>query len=109
MKWENLTYQHVLTMLGVLLLLGISIYGIASPWLSTTVSQVGTEYGRRTGLNGQSVNGTAVFAEMFRQQGADVNSWSRLSPRLSRSDVIVWVPNSFELPSVKETDLFNGR
>ena len=104
MKWENLTYQHVLTALCVLLLLGISIYGIASPWLSSTVSNVETEYGRRSGINGQSVNGTAVFAEMFRQQGASVKSWSRLSPRLSRSDVIVWVPNSFELPSVKETD-----
>lgn len=109
MKWENLTYQHVLTALGILLLLGISIYGIASPWLSSTVSKVETEYGRRTGTNGQSVNGTAVFAEMFRQQGANVKSWSRLSPRLSQSDVVVWVPNSFELPSVKETEHFDEK
>ncbi len=66
--------------------------------------EINTTYGRRRGRSRPSVNGTSVLAEMFRQAGYKVTTWSRLSPRLKRSKVIIWTPNSFELPSGDEID-----
>jgi len=57
-------------------------------------------YGRRTGDNyGDSVNGTAVLADMFQAAGHRVNSWWRLSPAIERVDVIVWFPDDIQPPS----------
>ena len=82
------------------------------PWLAwgllvlmgCSQQRVDTTYGRRRGSARPSVNGTSVFSEMFRQAGHKVTTWHRLSPRLERSKVIVWTPNSFALPSEKEVD-----
>ncbi len=65
-----------------------------------------TGYGRREGLEaGASVNGTAVFGEMFEQAGHRVTSWHKLSPLLSkRADVIVWFPNDFKPPTAEVRD-----
>jgi hypothetical protein len=61
---------------------------------------IDTIYGQRKGLAPKSVNGTAVFAEMFEQAGHRVFSWGVLSPRLSEhADCIVWFPDSFDWPS----------
>ena len=46
----------------------------------------------------ESVNGTAVFAEMFEAEGHRVSSWSSLSPRLDQADCIVWFPDDFQPP-----------
>jgi hypothetical protein len=64
-----------------------------------------TAYGqRRGGEAARSVNGTAVLAEMFRQQGHRVTTTSRFSPRLKKFDVIVWVPDDFEPPDKEHRD-----
>ena len=57
-------------------------------------------YGQRDGLGSGSVNGTAVWAEMFEKAGHSVISMRWLSPRLrKRADAIVWVPDDFDPPS----------
>ena len=56
-------------------------------------------YGRRTGDGyGDSVNGTAVMANMFQAAGHRVTSWGTLSPTLERVDVIVWFPDDIQPP-----------
>jgi len=58
------------------------------------------EYGHRNGFHPDSVNGTAVFAEMFENAGHTVYSWWVLSPRLhKRADCIVWFPDDFQPPT----------
>jgi len=57
------------------------------------------EYGQRNGIGAaQSVNGTAVFADMVAQAGHRVTSWRVLSPRLNKADCIVWIPDDFRPP-----------
>jgi len=59
-----------------------------------------TDYGSRTGsFARESVNGTAVLAEMFEDAGHDVSSWRVLSPRLDEADTIVWFPDRDEPPT----------
>jgi len=74
--------------------------------LSGCTEQVETIYGQRQGpLASSSVNGTAVFGEMFEQAGHKVSSWHSLSPRLQhRADCIVWFPNDFDPPSPEVRD-----
>ncbi|HUY87108.1 MAG TPA: hypothetical protein VMV10_00075 [Pirellulales bacterium] len=56
-------------------------------------------YGQRGGLGADSVNGTAVLANMFQQAGHRVSTTSRLTPRLKeRAEVIVWAPDDFSPP-----------
>ena len=63
------------------------------------------EYGHRAGWAAQSVNGTAVLADMFRQAGHNVSTWGSLSPKLrKRADCIVWFPNDFSPPNRKTVD-----
>ena len=107
MKLSNLTYRQILAVVGLVCVVGVCVYMMVSPWLQTTISEIDITYGKRSGRGSKSVNGTAVFSEMFRQSGADVKSWNRLSPRMKRSDAIVWVPNSFELPSTAEIQYFD--
>jgi hypothetical protein len=57
-------------------------------------------YGQRQGLGSGSVNGTAVWAEMFEKAGHTVVSMRLLSPRLrKRAEAIVWAPDDFDTPS----------
>jgi hypothetical protein len=71
--------------------------------------QLPTIYGRRRGTEaGKSVNGTAVLAEMFRAQGNRVTTATRLSPRLDKVDVIVWVPSDFAPPTTEQRDFLEG-
>lgn len=92
--------------LAVVALVVLTIWFIFQPFGGMTAKDINIEYGGRTGRASRSVNGTSVFADMFKQRGPSVTTWSRLSPRLRRSDVIVWVPDSFELPNAKTTDYF---
>jgi hypothetical protein len=60
-------------------------------------------YGRSRGpTGGRSVNGTAVLAQGFKHAGFRVSTWQRLSPRLEEADVIVWVPDDFEPPTLEQ-------
>ena len=63
--------------------------------------EVENGYGQRAGINaGKSVNGTSVFADMFRHEGHNIYSARTLSPRVAeRADCIVWFPDDYETPS----------
>lgn len=105
-KQQQLTPKQLLVGSAVVFMVGLAIYLAISPWLNRSGSELNTVYGRRTGKARTSVNGTSVFAEMFRQQGGKISTWNQLSARLRRSNVIVWTPNSFELPSKEEIAYF---
>ena len=61
-----------------------------------------SKYGRARGKSfSKSVNGTSVFAEMFRATGRKVQFDRRLTPRLNKYETIVWFPNRFEPPEEK--------
>ena len=63
--------------------------------------RIDTAYGGRTGpLDGPSVNGTAVFADMLAEAGHNVLSRTSLSPGLEDSaDVMIWFPDDFRVPN----------
>lgn len=94
--------------LGIVALVVLTVWFVFRPFSGMTAKDINVEYGSRKGVASRSVNGTSVFGEMFKQRGPSITTWSRLSPRLRRSDVIVWVPNSFELPNGKTTDYFEN-
>ncbi|QDU91578.1 hypothetical protein Pla175_50080 [Pirellulimonas nuda] len=75
-----------------LMLLLIAAVGCGEPELRT-------RHGVRSGANEGSVNGLSVLSRMFESAGADVRSWSWLSPSLGETDVIVWAPDDFNAPS----------
>ncbi len=59
-----------------------------------------TAYGRRLAPRAsKSINGTAVFAEMFAQRGHTVLSRSALGAWLDSADCIVWFPDDFAGPT----------
>jgi hypothetical protein len=60
-----------------------------------------TSYGGRTGpLDGPSVNGTSVLADMLQDAGHNVISRTSLSPGLNDgADVIIWFPDDFRTPN----------
>ncbi|HEV3005057.1 MAG TPA: DUF4350 domain-containing protein [Pirellulales bacterium] len=70
---------------------------------------IDSTYGRRSGaMGGNSVNGTAVLAEMFEQAGHRVAKTSWLTPRVrAKADVIVWAPDDFEHPSDEVCEWFD--
>ena len=74
------------------------IAGCSKPTVDST-------YGKRRGLlGGDSVNGTGVLADMFQRAGHSVTSWKRLSPKLQKSQVIVWAPDDFHVPTIKQRE-----
>lgn len=67
--------------------------------------KIPTAYGSRNGFEmTSSVNGTHVLGELFRHAGYSVRSSNRLSPRIDSSDVIVWIPDSFDPPAQNVRD-----
>jgi hypothetical protein len=64
-----------------------------------------SNYGRRRGSDyATSANGTAVLAEMFKAAGHRVTTFTRLSPKLKETDVIVWAPDDFEPPGTEQRE-----
>jgi hypothetical protein len=60
---------------------------------------IDTTYGRSSGFGQQSVNGTAVLADMFQRAGHAVSTRSTLSPVVRRkADCVVWFPDDFSPP-----------
>ncbi len=97
MKTENTArFAGIFVMMAIVILIAILTFYAAAP------NRIETEYGKARGAATTSVNGTSVFLEMFRQAGAKVRIGLRLSSRISKSDTLVWTPNSFELPSNEE-------
>jgi hypothetical protein len=63
--------------------------------------ELSTKYGQRRGAGAaDSVNGTAVLAELFEQQKHRVNTATQLSRRLDMYQTIVWAPDDFGPPSL---------
>lgn len=60
-----------------------------------------TAYGKRTGQDAASVNGTKVLSEMFREAGYYVRSFRSISPSTLRHDVIIWFPDAFTGPDAE--------
>ena len=57
--------------------------------------------------NLDSVNGTSVLLELFRQSGHNVRKRSYLSPKANRSDVIVWAPDNFNTPDKEKLEFWD--
>ena len=59
---------------------------------------------RRGGESARSVNGTSILNELFKQAGHRTSTFNRLSPRLDKTDVIVWTPDDFSPPTAKQRE-----
>ena len=82
----------------VVLVVGVMIMGRRDEKLPSI-------YGCRRGVEaGRSVNGTAVFAEMFRKSGHSVATRNRFSPKLEDFNVVVWIPDDFAPPTKERRD-----
>lgn len=60
-----------------------------------------TDYGKRTGEDASSVNGTKALSEMFREAGYYVRSFGSISPSTLRHDVIIWFPSDYNGPDAE--------
>lgn len=66
----------------------------------SNIPPVDSTYGRReNGPQGGSVNGTAVLSDMFEEAGYEVATTRFLGRLVNRSDVVVWMPDSYDLPA----------
>lgn len=71
--------------------------------------RITTGYGRKAGMEYvNSVNGTAIFAEMTRASGDSVSRAELITPRIERFDRIVWVRDRYEVPSQVVIDALEG-
>lgn len=67
--------------------------------------RITTGYGRKAGTEYvNSVNGTAVFAEMMRASGDSISRAEAITPRIERFDRIVWVRDRYEVPTQEAID-----
>ncbi|MEK6247543.1 MAG: hypothetical protein N2C12_05140, partial [Planctomycetales bacterium] len=67
-----------------------------------------TDYGRRSGTDAISVNGTSVLGNLFSDAGHTVRTKRHLSDAmLEQCEVIVWAPDHFEPPSKKVVQWFD--
>jgi hypothetical protein len=81
------------------------VLALAFVVLTGCTDEIVFEYGTRSPLYVESVNGTHVFSEMFESYGHRVVTWRALSPKLSeKADVIVWFSKSFEPPPPEVRD-----
>ena len=67
-----------------------------------------TTYGKRAGMGEVSVNGTAVLSRMFAAKGYRVTSSRFLGHAVRTADVVVWCPNTFELPTERVCQFFEA-
>lgn len=76
----------------VLLLSALSVSGCGKP------QPLPISYGKRAGSGRVSVNGTSVLAALFERNGYRVTASRFLGHSVRNADVVVWCPDSFELP-----------
>lgn len=75
-------------------LLGLTLCGCTQ--------ELETEYGSRTGMAAESVNGTSVLADMFKSAGHSISGASWAGPKLAEgADTIIWFPDSLQVPTAK--------
>ena len=65
-------------------------------WVGVASAQdsLPTTYGQRSGPGRVSLNGTSAFARMLQGYDIEVQSASRLTPRIDRYDVMFWFPDT---------------
>ncbi len=78
--------------------------GVAANFAISAAAQddnpINSNYGQaKEERSHNSVNGTSVFAEMFRDSGRRVHFAKRISSRINKHDTIVWFHNKFGSPS----------
>ena len=67
-----------------------------------------TGYGRTSGTGfGASINGTSVFANLFRERGRRVDTSKVISPKIENYETIVWFPDRFDAPRTEVIDRLN--
>jgi hypothetical protein len=71
--------------------------------------RIDATYGKRSGMQGgDSVNGTAVLANMFQRAGHQVRTKRILTEALmKKAEVIVWMPDDFQPPSQQVISWFD--
>jgi hypothetical protein len=92
--------------LGVaLVVLGVGYVLTAAP----SNESLPSSYGRRRGKDyANSAAGTSVLAEMFKAAGHRVTTFTRLTPKLKDSDVIVWAPDDFQPPGTEQREFLEN-
>ncbi|MEM8864627.1 MAG: hypothetical protein AAGF31_03670 [Planctomycetota bacterium] len=68
---------------------------------------VNEQYGSRSGVGADSINGTTILGELFAKAGHRVRSVGRLYPKVGEADVIVWFPTDFQTPSQEAIGWFD--
>ena len=96
MMWHNLAYLRCSKTLLLGIIFGsLTFAGCAEPPLNT-------RYGEYSGEGESSVNGTHVLGRMFENAGHTVSPAYALTPKIfKRADIIVWFPDSFDMPTEK--------
>lgn len=85
----------------------LSIFALTAAVTLAGCSQLNTEYGKSTGVEGRrSLNGFGVLRDVYRRQGWKDRTVARLSERPRASDTIVWTPTVDHPPSQEATDWF---
>lgn len=76
--------------------------------LSAGCHELTTDYGTSKGMTGRtSLNGFGALRGAYEQSGFDSRDVSRLTNRVSRSDVIVWTPKVNNIIDYKVTNWFD--
>ena len=75
-------------LLALLLILSVEGTGVMGQ------DRLPVRYGQRGGQGRVSLNGTSAFARLLQEYDLDVQSASRLTPRIDRYDVLFWFPDS---------------
>jgi hypothetical protein len=90
--------------LTVALWIGLLV-GCGGQTTENSSDKITTGYGRKSGSNYvNSVNGTAIFAQMIEASGDSVARAESISPRIDRFERIVWFRDRYEVPNQEAID-----
>ncbi|MCI0361459.1 MAG: hypothetical protein L0211_23500 [Planctomycetaceae bacterium] len=92
--------------IGVALLVLLAGYALTA---TRSNESLPSSYGRRRGRDfANSASGTVVLGEMFKAAGHRVTTFTRLTPKLNETDVIVWAPDDFEPPGSQQREFLEN-
>ena len=94
-----------MTRLAYYLMIGCILFFVGCTQTTNQPERITTGWGRKVGAEYvNSVNGTAVFAEMMRASGDSVSRAESITPRIERYDRIVWFRDRYEVPTQEVID-----